>query len=97
MQLNISGRHFEITDPLREYVISKISRLEKHWDHITNVHVVLSVEKLLHTAEATVHATGNEIFADAEAKDMYAAIDSLADKLDRQIIKHKEKVTNHRA
>ena len=97
MQLNVSGRHMEVTSALRDYVTTKIARVERHYDHITNVHVVLSVDKLIQAAEATVHASGNEIFADAEADDMYAAIDALCDKLDRQVIKRKEKQTNHRA
>lgn len=92
MQLSVSGHHIELTDALRSYVDSKFERLERHYDHMTNVHVVLSVEKLVHRAEATVHISGAEIFADAEADDLYAAIDALADKLDRQIVKHKEKL-----
>ena len=91
MQLSVSGHHIEVTDALRSYVTSKFDRLERHYDHMTNVHVVLSVEKLIHKAEATVHISGAEIFADAAEDDLYAAIDALADKLDRQIVKHKEK------
>ena len=92
MQLNISGHHIDVTDSLRSYVTSKIKRLERHYDHITNVHVVLSVEKLVQKAEATLHISGAELFADADSDDLYAAIDSLSGKLDRQILKHKEKV-----
>ena len=95
MQLNITGHHVEITPALRDYVTGKLEKLERHFDHVTNVHVVLSVEKLRQKAEATIHITGNNLFADAEDADMYAAIDALVDKLDRQIKKHKEKVTNH--
>jgi len=95
MQLNITGHHVEITDPLRDYVTGKMEKLERYFDHVTNVHVVLSVEKLRQKAEATIHITGNDLFADAEDADMYAAIDALIDKLDRQIKKHKEKVTDH--
>lgn len=97
MQLNITGHHVEITPALRAYVTEKLGKLERHFDHVTNVHVVLSVEKLRQKVEATLHITGNELFADAVDEDMYAAIDALADKLDRQIKKHKEKVTNHRS
>ena len=98
MQLNITGRHIDVTDALRNYVTNKVTRLERHYDHITNVQVVLAVGKAGQTAEAIVHAGhGQEIFADAEADDLYAAIDALSDKLDRQLIKHKEKLTNHRA
>ncbi|TDJ41964.1 MAG: ribosome-associated translation inhibitor RaiA [Gammaproteobacteria bacterium] len=92
MQLSVSGHHIEVTDALHSYVTSKFERLERHYDHMTNVHVVLSVEKLVHKAEATVHISGAEIFADADEDDLYAAIDALADKLDRQIVKHKEKL-----
>jgi len=95
MKINLTGHHVELTDPLREYVNSKMDRLERHFDHVTDTHVVLSVEKLRHKAEATLHITGGKIFADAEQENMYAAIDSLVDKLDRQVKKHKEKITDH--
>jgi len=95
MQLNVTGRHVDITPPLKDYVSDKFSRLERHFDHVTNVHVILSVEKLRQMAEATLHVSGGNIFADAEAEDMYAAIDALTDKLDRQIVKHKEKLKDH--
>ena len=96
MQLNVTGHHVEITPALHDYVSGKIEKLERHFDHVTNVHVVLSVEKLRHKAEATISITGNNLFADAEDEDMYASIDALIDKLDRQIKKHKEKLTDHR-
>ena len=95
MQLNLTGRHVDITDSLRDYVNSKFSKLQRHTDHITNVHVILDVEKLNQKAEATVHVSGAEIFASTEHQDMYAAIDSLIGKLDRQVIKHKEKLARH--
>lgn len=95
MQLNVSGHHVEVTDPLREYVESKFERLQRHFDQITNTDVTLVVEKLVQKAEATVHISGADIFAAAESDDMYAAIDALADKLDRQLIKHKEKSRGH--
>lgn len=91
MQLSISGHHIELTDALRTYVEEKLQKLERHYDHITNAHVILSVEKLRQRAEATVHISGADVFADADCDDLYAAIDKLTDKLDRQIIKHKEK------
>lgn len=96
MQINISGHHLEITDSLREYVTSKIERLTHHHDRITSTHVILSVDKLIHNAEATLHVSGKDLFADSTHEDMYAAIDSLTDKLDRQLIKHKEKMRSHR-
>lgn len=96
MQLNVTGRHVDVTQPLRNYVETKFERLERHFDHVTNVHVILSVEKVRQKAEATIHISGGNLYADAENGDMYAAIDALTDKLDRQIKKHKEKLTNHR-
>lgn len=95
MQINLTGHHVEITDALRDYVVSKFDRLERHFDHITNVHVILNVEKLAQIAEATLHVNGGELFANAEHEDMYAAIDALVDKLDRQVKKHKEKLKAH--
>jgi len=95
MQVDLSGHHVDITDSMRSYVNEKIGRLEKHFDRVTDAHVVLSVEKLNQKAEGTILVKGNKIFAQAENEDMYAAIDALADKLDRQIIKHKEKIKKH--
>ena len=92
MQINLTGHHIEITDSLRNYVDTKFSKLERHFDHISNVHVILNVEKLAQKAEATMHLSGAEVFASSENQDMYAAIDSMVDKLDRQVIKHKEKL-----
>jgi putative sigma-54 modulation protein len=97
MQLNITGHHIDITDALRNYVSGKLERLERHFDHVTVIHCVLTVEKLRHRAEATVNIPGGQLFADATEADMYASIDALVDKLDRQIRKHKEKVTDHHA
>lgn len=95
MQINLTGHHVDITDALREYVDTKFAKLERHFDHITNVHVILNVEKLTQKAEATVHLAGAEVFATSEHEDMYAAIDGLIDKLDRQVVKHKEKIKRH--
>ncbi len=91
MQLNITGHHVELTESLKEYVSSKLQKLERHFDHISNVQVTLSVQKVRKIAEATLHISGADIHATAEQEDMYAAIDLLVDKLDRQILKHKEK------
>ena len=96
MQINISGHHIEVTDSLREYTISKLDRLSNHHDRITSTHVILSVDKLVQKAEATLHVSGKDLFADATSDDLYTAIDLLADKLDRQLIKHKEKMRSHR-
>lgn len=95
MQITLSGHHVEVTPALRAYVTSKLDRLERHFDHVTDIRVTLSVEKLRQKAEATLNLSGASLFANAEDGDLYAAIDALADKLDRQIKKHKEKVTDH--
>ena len=91
MQLNITGHHVDLTESLHNYIEQKFEKLQRHSDQITQVHVVLNVEKLHHLAEATIHVTGAELFANSDAGDMYAAIDQLLDKLDRQLIKYKEK------
>lgn len=96
MQLNVSGHHVEVTDSLRNYISTKLERLERHFDRITNMSVILSVEKQRQKAESTIHVSGGEIFAEAEHDDLYAAIDMLADKLDRQLIKKKEKTKDHK-
>jgi|TARA_E500000178_G_scaffold337197_1_gene376057 putative sigma-54 modulation protein len=93
--MTISGHHLEVTDPIREYVTTKLAKLERHYDHINSTAVILSVEKLSQKAEATIHVSGGELFANAEHEDLYAAIDALSDKLDRQLIKYKEKHRDH--
>ena len=95
MQIDLTGHHVDLTTPMRDYVNSKMERLERHFDHVTDVHVVLSVEKTRHKAEATMNVSGGKLFADSVEGDMYAAIDGLVDKLDRQVKKHKEKLTDH--
>jgi putative sigma-54 modulation protein len=97
MQINLTGHHVDITEALRGYVDSKFERLGRHFDHVLIAHVILSVEKLRQKAEATLHVNGGKLFADSVHEDMYAAIDSLIDKLDRQVLKHKEKKRNYRA
>lgn len=96
MQINVSGHHVDVTSPLRDYVINKLSKLERHFDQITIAQVTLSVEKQRQKAEATVHVSGADLFAQSESEDMYAAIDALSDKLDRQLLKHKEKLINRK-
>ena len=95
MQINLTGHHVEVTPALREYVKSKLQRLERHFDNVTNAYVVLSIDKMRQKAEATIHVSRGHLFADAIDADMYAAIDALVDKLDRQIKRHKEKLTDH--
>ncbi len=96
MQLNITGHHVDITDSLKASVETKVEKLERHFDHMTNVHVILSVEKERQKAEATIHVNGANLFAESVEENMYAAIDSMIDKLDRQVKKHKEKMKDHR-
>ncbi len=95
MNLNITGHHIEVTPAIREYVISKLDRVIRHFDQVTSVHAILSVDKLAQKAEVTLHVKGKDIFADATDANLYAAIDLVADKLDRQVVKHKEKVSDH--
>jgi putative sigma-54 modulation protein len=97
MQLSVTGHHIDVTDALRAYVVNKIEKIERHFDLVSDVHCVLKVEKLRHTAEATVNVNGGKLFADATEEDMYAAIDVLVDKLDRQVRKYKEKLGDHHA
>ena len=96
MQLNLSGQNIDVTEALKSYTQEKLDRIQKHFDHVTNTNVVLRVEKERHIVEATIHTKGAALHAEAEGTDMYAAIDSLSDKLDKQVIKHKEKMTDHR-
>ncbi len=95
MNLTVTGHHVDVTDSMRRYVNEKMDRLERHFDNVLKVHVILTVEKLRQKAEATVKVNGAIIYADTTDSDMYAAIDILTDKLDRQIIKHKEKTKSH--
>jgi putative sigma-54 modulation protein len=97
MQLNVSGHHVEVTESLRGYVQTRIEKIERHFDLVSDVHCILTVEKLRHKAEATVNVNGGTIYADAIEEDMYAAIDGLVDKLDRRVRKHKEKLVDHHA
>lgn len=93
MQLTLTGRQLEITEALGDYVRDKLGRVTRHFDQVIDLHVVLSVEKLEHHAEATVLSSGKKIHAEAVGTDMYSAIDLLVDKLDRQTLKHKERLT----
>lgn len=96
MQVSVTGRHVDVTDSLRSHVEEKINKIKRHFDNVTDVHVILTVEKLEQKAEATVQISGAKLFADDVQEDMYQAIDNMVDKLDRQIIKHKEKTGSHR-
>ncbi len=95
MNLTVSGHHMNVTPAIRQHVENKLLPIERHGEHITHAEVTLIVERHLHKAEASIHVSGGDLFASAESDDMYAAIDALAAKLDRQIIKHKEKHRGH--
>lgn len=95
MQITVSGHQVDITESLRAYAMEKVGRIQKHFDHVINTNIVLRVQKNMHKAEATIHARGATLHAHAEGIDMYSAIDSLTDKLDRQVLKHKEKTSSH--
>jgi putative sigma-54 modulation protein len=96
MNLNLTGNHLDVTPALRDYVIAKLDRITRHFDHVIDVNVVLAVDKLRHKAEVNLHTRGKDIHVEAIEADMYAAIDMLIDKLDRQVVKHKEKLTGQR-
>lgn len=91
MNLQLTGHHVEITPSIREYVVSKLERINRHFEQVIDVKVIMSVQKLDQMIEATVHLSGKDIHVASHDADMYAAIDGLIDKLDRQIIKHKDK------
>lgn len=95
MNLNITGHHVDVTPAIRDYVTSKLDRVIRHFDNVTSVGVILSVEKLQQRAEVTVHVRGKDIFVEAEDADLYAAIDAMVDKLDRQVLKYKQKAFEH--
>jgi putative sigma-54 modulation protein len=96
MNLNLTGVHLDITPAIRAYVLKKLERINRHFDHVIDVNVVMTVDKLQHKVEANVHVRGQEIHAEAIEPDMYAAVDALADKLNRQVLKYKEKLSGHR-
>ena len=91
MNLQLTGHHVEITPAIRDYVVAKLSRINRHFDHVIDVNVVMTVEKLDQKIEASVHLSGKDIHVQAHDGDMYAAIDGLIDKLDRQVLRHKER------
>ena len=91
MNLNVSGHQLEVTSAIRDYVTGKLARIERHFDHVFDVHVILSPTKIGQKAEVTLHVRGKDFFCECEEPDLYAAIDLLVDKLDRQVLRHKEK------
>ncbi|TSA15758.1 MAG: ribosome-associated translation inhibitor RaiA [Betaproteobacteria bacterium] len=95
MNVQISGHHVEVTQAIHDYVLSKLERIQRHFDHVIEISVILSVQKLRQKAEVSVHMRGKDIHVESEDEDLYAAIDLMMDKLDRQIIKHKKKAYAH--
>ena len=91
MNLNVSGHHLEVTPAIRTYVYSKLERVARHFDHVIDAHVILTVDKLRQKAEVTLHVRGKDLHCECEEQDLYAAIDLLADKLDRQVLRYKDK------
>ena len=95
MNLSVTGHHLSVTPALRAYVEGKLARVLRHFDHVIDVNVILSVDKLRHQAEVTLHARGKDIFVESAHESMYAAIDTLIDKLDRAVLKHKSRAYDH--
>lgn len=95
MNLSVTGHHVAVTPAIRSYVETKMERVLRHFDHVIDVNVILSVEKLRQKAEVNMHVRGKEIFCECTDADMYAAIDSVVDKLDRQVIKYKDRAFAH--
>ena len=95
MIIDITGHHVDVTPALRAYVTEKLQRIIRHSDQVISIRVILNVEKLQQVAEATVNVGGRTVFANVSAQDMYASIDGLMDKLDRQIRRRKDRSTNH--
>lgn len=96
MQINMTGHRLDVTPALRAFTEEKFERLERHFEHINSINVVFDVEKLRQIVEATIFVSKGELHASSESEDMYAAIDTLVDKLNRQLMKHKEKFLDHR-
>ena len=94
MQIDITGHQLDVTTSMKDYFNSKFTRIKRHFDQVINVHAILSVEKIHHKAEATMHINGKTLFAESVEEDLYAAIDLLIDKLDKQVRRHKDKITS---
>lgn len=95
MNLSITGRNLEVSPAIREYVTTKMARVARHFDNVIDTQVILSIERLKHHAQSTMLVRGKEIHCEADDENLYAAIDLLVDKIDRQVIKYKNKVQNH--
>jgi putative sigma-54 modulation protein len=97
MNLTISGHHVDVTPAIREYVMNKLERITRHFDQVIDINVIFTVEKLRQKAEINLHLRGKDLHCEAVHEDLYAAIDMLIDKLDRQVVKHKECIQAHNA
>ena len=97
MNLQIHGNHIEVTPALRDYVSGKLARIERHFDQVIDASVQLTVEKVGQRAEITLRLRGNHIHVESVEQDLYAAIDTLVDKLDRQVLRHKDRVKGHQS
>ena len=95
MNLSITGRHLDVTPAIREYIHTKMARVLRHFDHVIDTQVLLSVEPLKHHAEITLHVRGKDIHCEASADNLYASIDLLVDKIDRKVIQHKDRTQDH--
>ncbi|MGH8689407.1 MAG: ribosome hibernation-promoting factor, HPF/YfiA family [Burkholderiales bacterium] len=96
MNLSVSGHHLEVTPAIRQYVQAKLGRVTRHFDHVIDAHVILTADKLRQKAEVTLHVRGKDLHCESEEEDLYAAIDLLADKLDRQVLRYKDKLYEKR-
>jgi putative sigma-54 modulation protein len=96
MNLNVSGHHVDVTPAIHSYVRAKLERVTRHFDHVIDAHVILTVDKLRQKAEVTLHVAGKDLHCESEDQDLYAAIDLLADKLDRQVLRYKDKLYDKR-
>lgn len=95
MNMNITGHHLDVTPAIREYILTKMTRIKRHFDHVVDAHVILSLEPLKHRAELTLHVPGKDIHCEAVEDNLYAAIDLLIDKVDRKVLQHKDRTQNH--
>jgi putative sigma-54 modulation protein len=100
MNLTISGHHLDVSPALRNYVTSKLDRITRHFDQVVDVKVILTVEnqkekERRQKAECNIHVKGNDMFAESSHADLYAAVDELVDKLDRQVVRHKDRLQDH--
>jgi putative sigma-54 modulation protein len=100
MNLTISGHHLEVTPALRNYVTEKLDRIARHFDQLVDVKVLLSIEnqkqkERRQRAECNIHVKGSDLFAESAHADLYAAVDDLVDKLDRQVVRHKDRIQDH--